>query len=97
MATDLKQRIREYGRRDRRDAFFSERLLEAALRIERDFHGEERARLLELASEAFDRHLAQRDSSLRIRERLARLKADQELLSELFALLAARPPGTLLQ
>jgi len=96
MAVDLKQRIREHGRRDRRDAYFSERLLEVALRIERDFQGAERARLLALTSEAFDRHLAQRDSSLRIRERLAKLKADQELLGELFALLATRPPGGVL-
>jgi hypothetical protein len=61
MASELKQRIREHGRRDRRDSFFAERLLDLTERIEREFHGDERARLLSLASEAFERHLTQRD------------------------------------
>jgi hypothetical protein len=94
MAAELKQRIRERGRRDRRDSFFAERLLDLIERIESEFHGEEHTRLLALASEAFERHLTQRDHTLRVREQLARLKADQQVLSDLFALLAARPSGS---
>jgi len=96
MATELKQRIREHGRRDRRDAFFAERLIDLTERIEREFQGEERTRLLALASDAFERHLALRDHTLRVREQLARLKADQQVLRDLFALRAARPAGGVL-
>lgn len=90
MVEELRQRIREHGRRDRRDAFFGERLLELLEQIEHRFSGAERERLLLLASRTFERHLELRDQSLRIRERLARLAEEQRMLGELCMLLSPR-------
>ena len=93
MGDELKRRIREHGRRDRRDSFFGERLLEMTERIERQFRGEERDRLLALASRTFERHLELRDTTLRTRERLARLAEEQRMLGELCLLLSPRRGG----
>lgn len=93
MGESLKRRIRDHGRRDRRDAFFADRLHDAVLRIEQEFHGDHRSRLLALASATFDRHLELRDHTQRTRERIERLKEDQRMLSELFARLVPRSRG----
>jgi hypothetical protein len=92
----LKRRIHEYGRRDRRNAFFAERLLDLTERIERDFEGEERDRLLAKARDAFDRHVQLRDQTNSVRDVLARLRDDQKRLLELFELITPRPEGELL-
>ena len=96
MSKDLKRRIHEYGRRDRRNAFFAERLLDLTERIERDFDGEERERLLAKARDAFDRHVQLRDQTRSVRDALARLREDQKRLLELFELISPRPQGELL-
>jgi hypothetical protein len=93
MIDELKERIREHGRRDRRDAFFGERLLELLDQIERRFAGAERDRLLALAHRTFERHLELRDCTLRTRERLARLAEEQRMLGELCMLLTPRRGG----
>jgi hypothetical protein len=92
----LRRRIHEYGRRDRRNAFFAERLLDLTERIERDFEGEERDRLLAKARDAFDRHVQLRDRTNSVRDVLARLRDDQKRLLELFELVTARAEGQLL-
>jgi hypothetical protein len=89
----LKRRIREHGRRDRRDSFFAKQLLDLTERIEREFEGNEQERLLALAQDAFDRHLQLRDQTQGVRETLAGLQADQRRLLELFELVEARPDG----
>jgi hypothetical protein len=93
MDEELKQRIREHGRRDRRDAFFGERLLELLGEIERRFSGAERDRLLALANRTFERHLELRTHTRGTRERLARLAEEQRLLGELCMLLSPRRGG----
>jgi Mg2+ and Co2+ transporter CorA len=92
----LKQRIHEYGRRDRRNAFFAERLIDLTERIEREFEGEERERLLAKARDAFDRHVQLRDQTHSVREVLARMREDQKRLLELCELISPRPEGELL-
>ena len=93
MDEELKRRLHEYRRRDRRNAFFAERLLDLTERIERDFEGEERERLLAKARDAFDRHLQLRDQTHSVRDVLARLREDQKRLLELFELITPRPDG----
>ena len=96
MDESLKRRIHEYGRRDRRNAFFAERLLDLTERIERDFEGGERERLLAKAREAFERHVQLRDQTHSVRDTLARLREDQKRLFELFELIAPRSEAELL-
>lgn len=92
----LKRRIHEYRRRDHRNAFFAERLLDLVERIERDFEGHERERLLAKARDAFDRHMQLRDQTHSVRDVIARLRDDQMRLLELFELITPRPDGELL-
>jgi hypothetical protein len=96
MSESLKRRIHEYGRRDRRNAFFAERLLDLTERIERDFEGEERKRLLTKVRNAFERHVQLRDQTHSVRDALARLREDQKRLFELFELIAQRSEDELL-
>jgi len=96
MSEELKRRIREQGRNDRRDASFADRLLDLTERIEQEFDGDRRARLLALATDALDRHIELRTGTRRARDVLAGLREDQRRLLELCELLAARPTnGTL--
>lgn len=90
MRESLKRRIHEYGRRDRRNAFFAERLLDLTEQIERDFEGQKRERLLAKAREAFERHVRLRDQTHSVREALAQLREDQKQLFELCELIAPR-------
>jgi hypothetical protein len=96
VSENLKRRIQEYGRRDRRNAFFADRLIDLTERIERDFGGEERERLLAKARDAFDRHMQLRDQTHSVRDVLARLREDQKRLVELFDLITPRSEGDLL-
>ena len=89
----LKRRIHEYGRRDRRNAFFADRLLDLTERIEREFEGEKREQLLAKAQNAFDRHVALREETTGVRDALARMRDDQKQLLELFELVSPRPAG----
>ena len=93
MSDALRRRI--LGVRDEAgaDPWFADRLLEGVRRIESDFDGGERERLLSLVSETLDRHLEIRQSSARARRALAQLKADQERIVQLLRLLAAAPGG----
>ena len=93
MSEKLRRRIHEYGRRDRRNAFFAERLLDLTERIERDFEGEERERLLAKTRDAFDRHMQLRNQTNNVRDVLARLRDDQKRLLELFELITPRSEG----
>jgi len=90
---ELKRRIHEYGRRDRRNAFFAERLFDLTERIEREFRGEERERLLAKARDAFDRHVQLRNQTHSVRDVLARLQEDQKRLLELCQLISPRQEG----
>lgn len=97
VAEDLKLRIREYAKRNPDDRPFAERLLALTNRIEFDFEADERARLLALAQDTFERHLETRDHTLRARSRVAALQVDhQRLLTLLEWLSAARRDGQLL-
>jgi hypothetical protein len=87
MSKRLKKRIRE--RAERSD--FSNRLLEIATRIERDFEGRERERLLDLVQETLDRHVEIRENTRKAREALEQLQSDQRALLRLFDFITARP------
>jgi len=91
MSAKLKRRIREHERRSPGDRAFAGRLLELAEQIERRFDGPERSRLLLLAEETFERHLVLRDQTRRAHASLDRLRADQQRLTQIIALLKARP------
>jgi hypothetical protein len=87
MGNGLKQRIRE--RADQSD--FADRLLEIATRIERDFDGRERERLLDLVHETLERYVEIRENSRRAREALEQLQSDHRTLLRLFDFITARP------
>ena len=87
MTRELKQRINE--RADRTD--FSDRLLDIANQIERDFDGLERERLLALVHETLERHVEIRENTRRAREALEQLHKDQQTLLQLFEFITARP------
>ena len=87
MSKELKKRIREHT--DPSD--FADRLLEIATRIERDFDGRERERLLDLVHETLERHVEIRESTRRAREALEKLQSDHKTLLWLFNFITARP------
>ena len=87
MSKEIKNRIRQ--RADASD--FSNRLLEIAGHIERDFDGRERERLLELVRETLNRHVEIRASTRRARAALDKLQSDQQTLLQLFDFITARP------
>jgi hypothetical protein len=80
MAEELWRRVREYANHNPDERPFVERLLALVERIERDFAAEERARLLALAGDTFDRHLETRDLTLRARSGIAALRVDHQRL-----------------
>jgi uncharacterized protein YbgA (DUF1722 family) len=87
VSKEIKNRIRQ--RADASD--FSDRLLEIAGHIERDFDGRERERLLELVRETLNRHVEIRASTRRARAALDKLQSDQQTLLQLFDFITARP------
>jgi uncharacterized protein YbgA (DUF1722 family) len=87
VSKEIKNRIRQ--RADASD--FSNRLLEIAGHIERDFDGRERERLLELVRETLNRHVEIRASTRRARAALDKLQSDQQTLLQLFDFITARP------
>ncbi len=87
MSKEIKNRIRQ--RADASD--FSNRLLEIAGHIERDFDGREREQLLELVRETLNRHVEIRASTRRARAALDKLQSDQQTLLQLFDFITARP------
>lgn len=89
----LKQRLNEHGHESPNDAAFVARLLELMQEIERGFDGDERSRLLRLAEETFERHLALRDHTRSARDSLTQLSADQSRLVHILEGLRARPDG----
>jgi hypothetical protein len=89
----LKRRLREHPCRGAGDEHFVARLLESIGEIESRFEGDERARLLQLAEETFERHVGQREHTRRLRRELARLQADQRRLVDLLDASSARPSG----
>jgi hypothetical protein len=93
MGDSLKGRIRAHAREHRDDADFADRLLALAERIENEFDGEQRARLLALAQQTFDRHVSMHDESDRVREGLAALRIDQRRLLDLLDFLSEKPAG----
>jgi len=85
MSRELKDQIRSRVE----PTEFADRLLEIATRIERDFDGRERRRLLELVHETLERHVEIRENTRLARESLDRLaKAHRELL-QLFDFISA--------
>lgn len=91
MGESLKGRIRVHAREHRDDAAFVERLLALTDRIEKDFDGEQQARLLALAQDTFERHVSMRGESDRLREGLAALRSDQRRLLDLLDFLSEKP------
>jgi len=87
VSKEIKNRIRQ--RADASD--FSNRLLEIAGHIERDFDGREREQLLELVRETLNRHVEIRASTRRARAALDKLQSDQQTLLQLFDFITARP------
>jgi hypothetical protein len=87
MSKGLKKKIRE--RAEKSD--FANQLLGIATRIERDFDGQERERLLDLVHETLDRHVEIREMTRRAREALEQLQSDQRTLLRLFDFITARP------
>jgi hypothetical protein len=97
VAEDLRLRIREYANQNPDDWPFAERLLALMNQIECDFETDERARLLALTQDTFDRHLETRGHILRARSNVAALQVEhQRLLTLLEWLSAARGDGQLL-
>jgi len=93
MSESLKNRFRAHARTHGDDAAFVERLLALTDRIENDFDGEQRERLLALAMDAFERHVSMRGESNRVRDGLAALQSDQRRLLDLLEFLSERPEG----
>lgn len=87
MTRSLKDRIRD----DADDEEFAQRLLGIAARIERDFDGDERERLLGLVRETLERHVEIRENTRRAREMLEQIDEDQRTLLQLFEFIAAQP------
>lgn len=87
MSRELKDPIRSRTKQSE----FADRLLEIATRIERDFEGRERRRLLELVHETLERDVAIRENTQRARESLSQLVADQQTLLQLFEFISANP------
>ena len=90
MSEGLKKRIRE--RAERSD--FADKLLEIAARIERDFDGQERERLLDMVDESLDRHVEIRENTRSARKALEQLQTNQRALLRLFDFITARPEST---
>jgi hypothetical protein len=90
MSRGLKKKIR--GATNSSD--FADRLHEIAARIERDFDGRERDRLLELVHESLERHVEIRANTQKAREALEKLQSDQRALLWLFDFITARPEST---
>ena len=87
MSEELKKRIREHAEK----SDFANGLLEIATRIERDFDGCERDRLLDLVHETLERHVEIQESTRRAREALEKLQSDHKALLWLFDFITARP------
>ncbi len=87
MSERLRKKIRE--RAEKRE--FADQLMDIATRIERDFEGDERERLLALVHEALDRHVEIREQTRAARDALIQLQADQRALLRLFDFITARP------
>ncbi len=87
MSKERKKKIRE--RAETSD--FANQLLGLATRIERDFDGQERERLLDLVHETLDRHVEIREKTREAREALEQLQSDQRTLVRLFDFITARP------
>ena len=91
VSAKLKRRLQDHGRRRSADAAFVERLLEMTRKIELDFEGDERSRLLRMAEETLERHVELRDHTALARESLDQLRADQNRLVRILEGLRARP------
>jgi len=87
MSKGLKKMIQERAEQSE----FANRLLEIAARIERDFDGRERERLLNLVHETLERHVEIRENTRRAREALEQLQSDHRTLLRLFDFITARP------
>jgi hypothetical protein len=87
----LKERIRAHRDRNDADRGFAERLLEGVERIEREFEGEQRLRLLGMVADTLERHLRIRESAVETHTALAELHANQGRLLRLLELLAPCP------
>jgi len=76
----LRDRILQHRREhpERRD--FADRLLEGIDRIEKEFSGAERDRLLALARRTFDRHIRSAQRTDEMRAALTRLRKDHRRL-----------------
>jgi len=75
---------------------FAERLLDGIDRIEREFDGDERARLLGLVEETLERHVTLREHVALARAALDALRADQTRLLELIGFAFGREGSTTL-
>ena len=87
MTRNWKERIG--ARVDRTE--FGDRLLEIAKRIESDFKGRERERLLDMVEEALDRHIEIREAAESARGALEKIRSDQHALLRLFDFITANP------
>ena len=88
MIDSLRRRILNARDTEGAEPRFVDRLLDGIRRIEAEFEGSERERLLTLAAETLDRHLEIRESSTRAREALAKLRADHARIVQLLTLLS---------
>ena len=96
MAEELEKRLRARREAGASARAFAERLLEAVARIQQQFDGPERDRLLALAGQTLDRHLEIQKSALEARAALEQLRADQQRLLRLIEFaLAPRRDGPL--
>jgi len=89
----LRERIREHRREHPERREFSDRLLESLDRIEREFDGAERDRLLDLAERTFERHVRSSQRSHELRVALEGLRRDHERLLRILELMSERSEG----
>jgi hypothetical protein len=91
MIDSLRRRILNARDTQGAEPRFIERLLDGLRRIEAEFEGSERERLLTRVAETLDRHLEIREHSGRTREALAQLRADHARIVQFLTLLADGP------
>jgi phosphoglycolate phosphatase-like HAD superfamily hydrolase len=80
MPTRLRDRILQHRRENPKRREFADRLLEGIERIEREFSGAERDRLLALARRTFERHIRSARRTDEMRVALEQLHKDHERL-----------------